>query len=183
MHGAGRDIPRANRGDHPLEGALLVDRVVVARFVGADRGLKRLSLSRVADLQLRPPTTAKVGDDSADARRRSAIDPLRYLLLVDEGRRPIGWIASDAIPEAGRLADSMADSMSPLINRRTTLKDALSLLLDADVQAGIVVDRTGAVLGLVTADMIAERMRETAGDARFAAVDLETIEAGKPVAT
>ncbi len=59
--------------------------------------------------------------------------------------------------------------MSPLINRRTTLKDALSMLLDADVQAGIVVDRTGAVLGLVTADMIAERMRETAGDARFAA--------------
>ena len=70
----------------------------------------------------------------------------------------------------------MAESMSPLINRRTTLKDALSMLLDADVQAGIVVDRTGAVLGLVTADMIAERMRATAGDQRFAAVDLETIE-------
>ena len=72
--------------------------------------------------------------------------------------------------------------MSPLINRRTTLKDALSMLLDADVQAGIVVDRTGAVLGLVTADMIAERMRETAGDARFAAVDLETIEQGEALA-
>ena len=57
--------------------------------------------------------------------------------------------------------------MSPLLNRRTTLKDALSLLLDADVQAGIVVDRNGAVIGLVTADMIAERMRETAGDGRF----------------
>ncbi len=49
--------------------------------------------------------------------------------------------------------------MSPLLNRRATLKDALSLLLDADVQAGIVVDRTGAVLGIVTADTIAERMR------------------------
>jgi hypothetical protein len=44
------------------------------------------------------------------------------------------------------------------------------MLLDADVQAGIVVDRRGAVLGLVTADMIAERMRETAGDAQFPAV-------------
>ena len=36
------------------------------------------------------------------------------------------------------------------------------MLLDADVQAGIVVDRAGAVLGLVTADMIAEWMRDTA---------------------
>jgi CBS domain-containing protein len=77
----------------------------------------------------------------------------------------------------------MAHSMSPLVNRRTTLKDALSMLLDADVQAGIVVDRTGAILGLVTADMIAERMRETAGDARFAAVDLETIEQAHAPAT
>ena len=154
----------------------------VARFVGADRGLKRLSLSRVSDLELRPAVTARVGDASVEARRRSATDPFPYLLLVDEGRRPIGWIADDEIPTEGRLTERMAESMSPLINRRTTLKDALSMLLDADVQAGIVVDRTGAVLGLVTADMIAERMRETAGDARFAAVDLEAIEAAESTA-
>ncbi|HEY6013961.1 MAG TPA: CBS domain-containing protein, partial [Candidatus Limnocylindrales bacterium] len=138
--------------------------------------LKRLSLSRVSELDLRPAVVARVGDASAEARRRSATEPFPYLLLVDERRRPIGWIADDEIPTEGRLTERMAESMSPLINRRTTLKDALSMLLDADVQAGIVVDRTGAVLGLVTADMIAERMRETAGDARFAQVDLETIE-------
>jgi osmoprotectant transport system ATP-binding protein len=148
----------------------------VARFVGADRGLKRLSLSRVSELELRPAITAKPGEPSAEARRRAATVPFPYLLLVDEDERPIGWIADDEIPTEGRLTERMAQAMSPLINRRTTLKDALSMLLDADVQAGIVVDRTGAVLGLVTADMIAERMRETAGDARFAHVDLETIE-------
>ena len=138
----------------------------VARFVGADRGLKRLSLSRVADLELQAPVTARVGDDCADARRRALADPFAYLLLVDAANRPVGWIGEDEIPTEGRLTESMAESMSPLLNRRTTLKDALSLLLDADVQAGIVVDRTGAVIGLVTADMIAERMRETAGEVR-----------------
>jgi Mg2+/Co2+ transporter CorB len=49
--------------------------------------------------------------------------------------------------------------MSPLFNRRATLKDALSLLLDSDVQTGIVVDRRGAMLGIVTAEMIADEMR------------------------
>jgi hypothetical protein len=34
------------------------------------------------------------------------------------------------------------------------------LLLDADVQAGIVVDRQQTVVGLVTADIIAEQMRD-----------------------
>jgi osmoprotectant transport system ATP-binding protein len=139
----------------------------VAQFVGADRGLKRLSLSRVGDLELRAPATAKPGDDCAGARRRALEDPFAYLLLVDDANRPIGWIREDEIPTEGRLIESMAESMSPLLNRRTTLKDALSLLLDADVQAGIVVDRHESILGLVTVDMIADRMRETAGDGRF----------------
>jgi osmoprotectant transport system ATP-binding protein len=138
----------------------------VARFVGADRGLKRLSLSRVGDLDLREAPTARIGDEAAAARRANA-NPFGYLLLVDDQNRPLGWVGHSAIPTDGRLAEPMAESMSPLMDRRTTLKDALSMLLDADVQAGIVVDRKGAVIGLVTADMIAERMRETVGDGRF----------------
>jgi hypothetical protein len=33
------------------------------------------------------------------------------------------------------------------------------MLLEADVQAGLVVNPKGAILGLVTAEMIAERLR------------------------
>ncbi len=54
----------------------------------------------------------------------------------------------------------MPNPVSPTVNRRTTLKDALSMMLDADVQTGIVVDRTGAVQGLVTLGAVAEKMRE-----------------------
>ena len=130
----------------------------VARFVGADRGLKRLSLSRVGDLELRQVAMAQPGDEAAGARRQ--IDPtFPYLLLIDRERRPIGWIAQDRCPSSGPLSEDLAVPMSPLFNRRATLKDALSLLLDSDVQAGIVVDRRGATLGIVTADEIAEQMR------------------------
>jgi osmoprotectant transport system ATP-binding protein len=139
----------------------------VARFVGADRGLKRLSLSRVGDIELRPVVTARAGDDAADARRRAQADPFPYLLLVDKENKPIGWIDEKALPATGVINESLGISMSPLLDRRTTLKDALSMLLDADVQAGIVVDRRGAILGLLTVDVIADRMRETAGDGRF----------------
>ena len=137
----------------------------VARFVGADRGLKRLSLSRVGDVELQPAVTARVGDDAAEAHKRALADPFPYLLLVDGEGRPIGWVHQDRIPKSGRLDESMAIPMSPLLDRRTTLKDALSMLLDADVQAGVVVDRHGGVIGLLTVDMIAERMRQTSGDA------------------
>ena len=59
----------------------------VARFVGQDRGLKRLSLLRVADVPLRPAVTARPGDNAADARRRALDDPLRYLLMIDAGEQ------------------------------------------------------------------------------------------------
>jgi osmoprotectant transport system ATP-binding protein len=122
----------------------------VARFVGADRGLKRLSLRRVRELELQPVVTARPGDDVNEVRPRVQVDPLHYLLLVDAEDRPIGWVAEHDLPATGALTEDLADPESPFIDRRTTLKDALSMLLDADVHAGIAVDRDGRLRGLVT---------------------------------
>ncbi|MEO7664130.1 MAG: ATP-binding cassette domain-containing protein, partial [Candidatus Limnocylindrales bacterium] len=134
----------------------------VARFVGADRGLKRLALTRVDALELRPVVTAKAGEDAATVRLRLEGDPLGFVLLLDEEARAIGWISDRALARGGMISPDQAAAMSPILDRRTTLKDALSMLLDADVQAGIVVDHRGAVQGLVTADMVAEHLRPDA---------------------
>ncbi len=134
----------------------------VARFVGADRGLKRLSLMRVADLELRPPVTARPGDHAAESRSRALADPFPYLLLVDTDGRPLGWLDERSIPQTGVITDAMAIPMSPLVGFDTTLKDALSMMLDADVHAAIAVDEQGCVHGLVTVDAIAEVMQRRA---------------------
>jgi osmoprotectant transport system ATP-binding protein len=138
----------------------------VARFVGADRGLKRLALTRVEQLELMPAVTASPGDDAGEARRRALADPFPWLLLVDAMRRPLGWVDQDDIPANGPLSEDMASTMSPLLDRRTTLKDALARLIEAEVQAAIVTDRHGAVRGLVTAEMIFDWSRRTAEEAR-----------------
>ena len=131
----------------------------VARFVGADRGLKRLALSRVGDLQLQPVVTARLGSDAVDAHRRAMADPFPYLLVVDEQDRPLEWVTASALPEAGSIAATDGMPAAPVFDRYTTLKDALSMLLASDVQAGIVVNDAGAVRGLVTTEMISERIR------------------------
>jgi len=143
----------------------------VARFVGTDRGLKRLSLSRVADLELLAPVTARIGDVGTDAHRRALAGSLPWLLLVDEIDRPVAWIHRDEIRTGEPLAAAHAAPAVPLLDRRATLKDALSILLDADVLAGIVVDQGQRVLGLVTVAEIAGLLRDTAiGDGAGAAV-------------
>ncbi|MGI8533309.1 MAG: ABC transporter ATP-binding protein [Candidatus Limnocylindrales bacterium] len=131
----------------------------VARFVGADRGLKRLSLTRVGELDMTTPVMARPGTDAAEARQRTLADPFGYLLLVDADERPIGWIDQEEIPKQGTLSQDLAIPMSPLVSRRTTLKDALSMMLASDVFAAIVVDRTGRVLGLVTMESLGGAIR------------------------
>jgi osmoprotectant transport system ATP-binding protein len=135
----------------------------VARFVGTDRGLKRLSLFRVAELPLTPIVTAPAGSDGAIARRVAHEQPFDHVLVVDLEQRPIGWVHRDRL-SSGPISANQVESTSPLLDRRTTLKDALSMLLDADVQAGLVVDRTGALRGMVRVEDITRLMRD--GDAR-----------------
>jgi CBS domain containing-hemolysin-like protein len=58
--------------------------------------------------------------------------------------------------------------VSPLVNKRTTLKDALSMMLDAAVQTGVVVDRNQSVQGLLTVEAVAQKMREGEHATEFA---------------
>jgi osmoprotectant transport system ATP-binding protein len=131
----------------------------VARFVGADRGLKRLSLTRVRDLELPMPVLARPGDRAHEARQRVRESPFPYLLLVDVEQRPLGWIAHDRVPLGGTLDESLATPSSPLLEPETTLKDALSMMLASDVRAGIVVTDRGRVTGLVTLDAVGGFLR------------------------
>ncbi len=146
----------------------------VAQFVGTDRGLKRLSLVRVAELPIRPAITARPGDAAGPARARILADPFPYLLLVDEQDRPLGWLDQHTLPAEGTLPAGAVIPVSPQFDRRTTLKDALSMLLDADVQAGVLVDRDGRLRGIVTVGMVADWFRaDTGGDLPAASAILE----------
>ncbi len=133
----------------------------VARFVGSDRGLKRLSLLRVGDLALVAPVTARAGDVATEEHRRSLAASQAWLLLLDEMDRPVAWVARADVLPGSPLAAAPSTPAQPLLDRRATLKDALSVLLDADVQAGIVVDRERRVLGLATVAAIAGLLRDT----------------------
>jgi osmoprotectant transport system ATP-binding protein len=134
----------------------------VERFVGADRGLKRLSLGRVRDLALEPVITVRVGQDRGDARRQADGGP-DYVLLVDGESRPVGWIDRHDLEGDGPLDADAATPGAPTVQPETTLRDALSALLGSSVQLGVVVDAGDRVLGLVSVDAIGEALR--GGDA------------------
>ena len=132
----------------------------VERFVGADRGLKRLSLSRVRDLDLIEPVTIRAGEDRGALRERLArTEELAYALLVDDAARPLGWVDAQDLRGSGPIEASAAMPGAPTVQPETTLRDALSALLGSSVQLGVVVDDRDRVLGLVSVDGISDQLR------------------------
>ena len=131
----------------------------VARFVGADRGLKRLSLGRVRDLSLATATTARVGEARAEVRRRLEEKAEDSALLLDESDRPIGWIARRDLSGEGSVTADDATPGSPTLQPESTLRDALSVMLGSSVQLGVVVDESERVLGVVSVDAISDVLR------------------------
>jgi len=134
----------------------------VARFVGADRGLKRLSLSRVGEIALSEATVAHIGDPAGVALGRAVAASARWVLLLDGDARPIGWLKASALPGSGMISAEDAIPPQPIFTADTTLRDALSTLLATMVQTGVVVDEGGRYWGVLTLDAVADALRAAA---------------------
>jgi osmoprotectant transport system ATP-binding protein len=120
----------------------------VARFVGLDRGLKRLALARVGDLSLAP---ADALPDGTPARGR---DHDRVVFVDDQGR-PIGRLGTDGEPEP----------VGPVGKLDTSLRDALSLIMNDSSRALVVVDADGAVAGLAPLELLTGALARADSDA------------------
>ncbi|HEY8771923.1 MAG TPA: CBS domain-containing protein, partial [Candidatus Limnocylindria bacterium] len=134
----------------------------VAHFVGADRGLKRLSLARVRDLPLEAPLTARLGEPRAELLRRMGEAAADYALLLDADERPIGWMSRGDLAAEGAVVAGDATPGSPTLQPESTLRDALSTLLGSSVQLGVVVDRSERVVGVISVDAISDVLRAAA---------------------
>jgi osmoprotectant transport system ATP-binding protein len=131
----------------------------VSRFVGTDRGLKRLSLLTVADVNLEPGIVARVGEPAEVACRRAREAEGDWVLLLGRDERPLGWMRVDQLSADDRLRPENVDASSPLVGFETTLRDALSMLLTSAVQTAVVIDERGRYAGVLTFDELGHAFR------------------------
>jgi osmoprotectant transport system ATP-binding protein len=105
----------------------------VEDFVGADRALKRLALTRVGELEL-----------------RSIDDGLPFALIRDEAGRPVAW-------ERGGERHPVQT-----VGGDQSLRDVLSEILLSPLALGAVIDAEGRVQGVLDVELIHELLeRET----------------------
>ncbi len=129
----------------------------VEDFVGADRGLKRLALQRVSDVDLWRAPLVRAGQPTSEAHAAIAASEVPYGLLVDDAGRPAGWLDERAL--ALERVPSAAGSPVVTIEPEDTLRDALSHLLQEGVQYGVVVAPGGTIIGILSITLIEELLR------------------------
>ncbi|RZS79435.1 osmoprotectant transport system ATP-binding protein [Motilibacter rhizosphaerae] len=146
----------------------------VAGFVGADRGLKRLSVTEIAEQDLDHPPVVRVEQSLAEAAEVLRREGASWAVCVDEGGALRGWVG---IPDTVRGSGTVGEAchrMEAWVPARSTLKHALQEMLQHD--AGWVAVLDGArYLGVLTPKTLHEALRRSV-DSDALGVDLSQAE-------
>ncbi len=131
----------------------------VADFVGADRGLKRLSVTMIRPDDLARPPVVGTGSPLADARRLLDASNSRWAVVLDASGALRGWVGMDELEGDGLVGDR-AHRMEATVQVSETLKQAFSEMLKYD--AGWVAVLDGAdYLGVLTPDSLHAALRRS----------------------
>ena len=130
----------------------------VEDFVGADRALKRLALQRVRDIDLWTAPLVRAGERVEAARARIADADMDIPLLVDDQRRPLGWLSQRAFT-GERVQPELRSPAEPVVELDDVLRDALGDLIESETHYAPVVDATGAVAGVLSIEVIGHTLQ------------------------
>ncbi len=154
----------------------------VAGFVGADRGLKRLSVTLVEESDLEQPPLVDLTDDMAGAAARMRENGARWAVVLDGSGSLHGWVPLPAAAQrqTGSVADH-ARRMEAWLPLGSSLKQAFGMMLQYDAGWIAVLDGD-RFMGVLTPARLHEALRRSidadAQDLQRAEVRLETLPSG-----
>ncbi|AZP21911.1 ATP-binding cassette domain-containing protein [Streptomyces aquilus] len=131
----------------------------VAEFVGADRGLKRLSVTEIEAADLEQPPLARLDEPTGEAARRLGAEGARWAVVLDDSGTLHGWVGADDLAADGTVGDH-AHRMNAWVPVGAPLKQAFGVMLQHD--AGWVAVLDGArFLGVLTPAKLHEALRRS----------------------
>ena len=134
----------------------------VADFVGADRGLKRLSVTPIEEGDLEQPPVLHLEDPLGRAAAKLAEDGARWAVVLDSQDNLHGWISTDQTEASGTVREH-ARRMEAWLPVGASLKQAFATMLQHDAGWIAVIDKeeTGRFLGVLTPARLHEALRRS----------------------
>ncbi|MFE7132628.1 ABC transporter ATP-binding protein [Streptomyces sp. NPDC057638] len=134
----------------------------VARFIGADRGLKRLSVTAIEADDLEQPPIARLDETARAAAARLRSERARWAVVLGAGGELHGWVSADALAIAGEggTVGDLARRMEAWVPLGAPLKQAFSEMLQHDAGWVAVLDGSRFV-GVLTPAKLHEALRRS----------------------
>jgi osmoprotectant transport system ATP-binding protein len=130
----------------------------VEEFLGAERGLKRLSLIPISDVDLDrgPVVSPAAGRTEVDqAMDRYGVD----WVAVGEGGQVKGWVWGRDVASGGRVGDVTPRPFRVRLRADQSLREALDSVVSSQVRVAVVFD-DDRYLGMLSAEVIGDRITE-----------------------
>jgi osmoprotectant transport system ATP-binding protein len=128
----------------------------VASFLGEERGLKRLSLIPVTEVDLDPGPVVHA-DDSVDTAKRVAQDRDTDWLGVLDGDRMRGWLWVADLDPGRRVGDHDTRDFRVWIDHTASLRTAVDAIVNTRNQVAVVYEGS-TYLGILTIEQVAAEL-------------------------
>ena len=129
----------------------------VKQFVGAERGLKRLALIKVADIEIEEGPVVAPGDSVDEAERAMARFDLDWCSVVDAGELR-GWVSTDMLEGHSMVGEVGPRPFSAYVTQDSTLRQALDSIVTSRTQVAVVASEGQRYAGILTLERISREI-------------------------
>jgi osmoprotectant transport system ATP-binding protein len=129
----------------------------VDRFVGPERGLKRLSLIRIGDVGVEEGPVVAPSATAEEARRVIDGSPFDWASVVDEGEL-LGWIDRGSLDGARTVAELRPRRFVAYVTASSSLREALDTIVTSRTRVAVVASEGQRYLGILTMERISKEL-------------------------
>ncbi|MDQ4145984.1 MAG: betaine/proline/choline family ABC transporter ATP-binding protein [Actinomycetota bacterium] len=129
----------------------------VREFVGAERGLKRLALVRVSDIEIEEGPVVPPSASVEEARRAMEKFDFDWTSVVDEGEL-LGWVDEGSLSDCAMVADARPRPFSAYVTGESSLRQALDSIVTSRTQVAVVASEGQRYRGILTLERISREI-------------------------
>jgi osmoprotectant transport system ATP-binding protein len=129
----------------------------VERFVGAERGLKRLALIKVGDIQVQEGPVVPPTATAEEARKEMARFGFDWVSVVEEGEL-LGWVDASSLDGAATVKEATPRRFSAAVTGRDSLRQALDSIVTSHTNVAVVLDEGQRYVGILTLEQVSKEI-------------------------
>jgi osmoprotectant transport system ATP-binding protein len=130
----------------------------VERFVGPERGLKRLSLMKVSDIKPEEGPVVRASTPAAEALREIERFGFGWSTVIGGDDELLGWVDEEALRGASKVGAAAPRRFSAYVTADSTLRDALDSIVTSRTNVAVVADDADHYLGILTIEKVSREI-------------------------